>query len=363
MVKIAAIVFALCLVHNTSHAALDLMDHSATGSVVSTPWFASLGDVTVVSLTNALSEPVTVHWTALNEEWQGIDFDCPLSPMETTYFVFEPDGVGGAKVTYECSDITQSNLNIVRTQFIPSGSAPLVGGGFIVFHTTLGAGVPANLRSTNSLIADFTYINFLAGLAMSANGWHHQVQGTNQNNTLMVPAVLATSFIAPDDDVAAQLVLYTLHGRIGWNSPVTVGGLVYDDDEQSLSNTLKYDCITVVNLEDIFGLSVRRENGPGGTPYFVGHLSLFALTDPAAYNPAIGGFGPFRSASVGYLVQAMAIGGDLNDNQSLGSGQPNFGNTMPGSALWTRKLLKTTAETPVCNALDVTQDPPATCGT
>ena len=287
LTRLAAIVFATFLFSGTSHAALELMDHSATGSIVSTPWLATGKRVTVVTLTNALAAPVNVHWTALNNKWTGIDFDCPLSPMETTYFVFESNNGGGAKVTYECSDISQSNLNIVRTQFIPGADTEREG--FIVFHTTLGAinpGGTPNPASVVSLIADFTVIDFTQGYAFSANGWHFQVQGMTQNNTLMVPQTLATSFIAPDDDITAELLLYTLHGRVGWNSPVSVGALAYDDDEQPLSNQHKYDCFTIVSLETIFGLSILRQNGPGGFPYFVGHVSLFALTDPAGVPPA-----------------------------------------------------------------------------
>ncbi len=370
LTRLAAIVFATFLFSGTSHAALDLMDHSATGSIVSTPWLATGERVTVVTLTNALADPITVHWTALNNKWQGIDFDCPLSPMETTYFVFESNNAGGAKITYECSDISQSNLNIVRTQFIPGADTEREG--FIVFHATLGAGVPPNPANIVALIADFTVIDFNQGYAFSANGWHFQVQGNTQNNTLQVPTVLASSFIAPDDDITAELLLYTLHGRIGWNSPVSIGGLAYDDDEQPLSNSHKYDCFTIVSLESIFGLSILRQNGPGGFPYFVGHVSLFALVDPLAYLPPFG-FGPFRSASVGYIIQTIGAlapddGADLNDGQNLNGtagGAINFADALaPGQkAAWARKLLKTTIQTPICNALDVTQDPPAGCGT
>ncbi len=334
-------------------AALPLMDHAATGSLVSTPWLATGKRVTVTTLTNALADPITVHFTALNNKWQGIDFDCPLSPMETTYFVFESNAAGGAKVTFECSDITQSNLNIVRTLFIPGAADEREG--FIVFHTTAGVGFPTpNPASVQSLIADFTVIDFDQGYAFSANGWHFQVQGTNQNNSLTVPATLASSFIAPDDDITAELLLYTLHGAIGWNSPVKFGGLAYDDDEQPLSNTHEYDCFTVVSLEDIFGLSIDRRNGPGGFPYFVGHVSLFALVHPLAAIPG-NSFAPYQSASVGYMIQTIASGGDLNDNVQLGPIQPNFGETMPANAAWARKLLKTIQPAqPQCNALDVT---------
>jgi hypothetical protein len=230
---------AAMLLSSPGLAALTLENHDATGSLVSTPWLATGKRVTVTTLTNALPVTILVHFTALNNKWNGIDFDCQLSPMETTYFVFESNGSGGAKVTFECSDVSQSNLNIVRTLFIPAGNAEREG--FIVFHTTLGAGVPPNPQTNLSLIADFTVIDFEQGYAFSANGWHHQVQGMTQNNTLNVPNQLAASFIAPDDDITADLLLYTLHGRIGWNSPVKFGGLAYDDDEQFLSNTHAYD--------------------------------------------------------------------------------------------------------------------------
>ncbi len=350
---------ASLLIASPGLAALNLMDHAATGSIVSTPWLAEGHRTTVTTLTNALAQTVTVHVTALDSQWQPLDFDCQLSPMETTYFVFETNGTNGAKITSECSDVSQSNLNIVQTRFIPGQQ-----NGFVVFHTTAGAGVPPNPTDNGvSLIADFTVIDFDQGYAFSANGWHFQTQGATQNNTLQIPQVLASSFIAPDDDITAELLLYTLHGRAGWNSPVKLGGLAYDDDEQPLSNVHEYDCFTIVALEDIFGLSIDRRNGPGGFPYFVGHVSLFALIHPLAYDPTTGSFGPFLSASVGYIVQTIASGGDLNDNVRLGPIQPNFGDSMPAMGAWARKLLKSQDQTPVCNALDVTQDPPVTCGT
>jgi hypothetical protein len=36
---------------------------------------------------------------------------------------------------------------------------------------------------------------------------------------------------------------------------------------------------------------------------------------------------------------------------------------MPDQAAWARQLLETNVQTPVCNGLDVTVDPPVTCGT
>jgi hypothetical protein len=81
-----------------------------------------------------------------------------------------------------------------------------------------------------------------------------------------------------------------------------------------------------------------------------------------AYHPLSGSFGPFKSASVGYMIQTIASGGDLNDNANLGPIQSNFGEVMPANAAWARKLLGTNVKTPVCNALDVMMDPDAYCG-
>jgi hypothetical protein len=358
------ILLAALLASTATHAALTLQSHNAVGSIASAPWLATEQRVTVVTVTNALPEIATIHFAALNNRWQGIDFPCQLSPMETTYFIFQAAASGGAKLTFECSDVSQSNLNIVRTLFVPGG--PDEQQGFVVFHHTLGGGtplqpiVPPNMSSVQSLIVDFTTIDFGQGYAFSANGWHFQTQGTNQNNTLMVPNQLAGSFIAPDDGITAELLLYTLHGRIGWNSPVKFGGLAYDDDEQFLSNAHEYDCFTIVSLETIFGQSVLRTNGPGGFPYFVGHVSLFALVNPLAYHPATRSFGPFKSASVGYILQTIASGGDLNGGVPIG--EANLADTMPNQAAWARQLLETNVQTPVCNGLDVTVDPPFGCG-
>ena len=282
---------ASMLLASPSLAALELMDHASTGSIVSTPWLAEGHRTTITTLTNALAQTVTVHVTALDSQWQPLDFDCQLSPMETTYFVFETNGSNGSKITSECSDVSQSNLNIVQTRFIPGQQ-----NGFVVFHMTAGAGVPPNPTDNGvSLIADFTVIDFDQGYAFSANGWHFQTQGATQNNTLQTPPTLATSFIAPDDDVTAELLLYTLHGRAGWNSPVKFGGLAYDDDEQPLSNVHEYDCFTIVSLQDIFGAQHRSPKRSGRLPV------LRRPREPLRAHPPLGlrpGHGFLRSVPV-----------------------------------------------------------------
>ena len=73
---------------------------------------------------------------------------------------------------------------------------------------------------------------------------------------------------------------------------------------------------------------------------------------------------------MGYIVQTIGArlpddGADLNDGNNLGPFQTNFADSLPAGirAAWARKMLKTNVQTPVCNGLDVTQDPPAGCGT
>ena len=236
----------------------------------------------------------------------------------------------------------------MQTRFIPGEHD-----GFVVFHHTLGPGVTAPL---NVLIGDFVVMDFDQGYAFSANAWHvPSLAGSADQNLVFdgtefaeLPRTLAGSFIAPDDDITADLILYTLNGAAGWPAPVKVGGVVYDDDEQPLSNVHEYDCFTVVSLIDLFGLSVDRRNGPGGFPYFVGHVSLFALFAPGGYNGATAPPGAVAS-SLGWIVQTMADIGDLNDNQPLGH-QPNFGNASAGQSAWARQLLTTQDSVP--NRLD-----------
>ena len=259
--------------------------------------------------------------------------------METTYFVFEAASTG-SKVTNECSSdfpAWNQQFNIVTTRFIPGERR-----GFAVFQQNI------NADAQNVLIADFTVVDFTRGLSYSANAWHvaalagsadHNLSFNNVEYT-QLPRTLALSFIAPDDDVTAELILYTLNGRLLEAPPVLIGALAYDDDENPLSNTHEYTCFTVVSLETIFGLGIRRENGPGGFPYFVGHVSLFALAHAGGYA-GVGNPPGAISHSFGWLLQTIANGGDLNDNAPLGPPQPNFGEVMPGAAAWARPALQT----------------------
>ena len=101
---VAAVVFA-----PSARAQMATLDAATLGAAVVVPWEVGFGgdQVTVATVTNALtSEAITLHVVVFNTFWQTRNFTCPLTPLETTYFVFDRDPVTGQpKVTYEYSDL------------------------------------------------------------------------------------------------------------------------------------------------------------------------------------------------------------------------------------------------------------------
>ncbi len=181
-------------------------------------------------------------------------------------------------------------------------------------------------------------IDFGAGYAFSANSWHIGAISGSVDQDLnfdgaeydRLPGTLASSFIAPDDDVTVALLIYNLNGQPNRSAPARLSGVVYDDDENVLSGFVDYECFSLLSLQSIFGTNVDRRFGPAGSPYLVGHFALSARFAPTSYDLFEA---PLVVPSIAWLVQTAADGGDI--------GGGFFGSGLAGSVAWSRQVLVT----------------------
>ncbi len=350
----------VCSFGSSANADGGIFNQATLGAALVLPWETddvTASKLTIGTITNALENmPITLHVTILDEEWNSTNFDCPLTPSETTAFVFSYDtNRDTSRVETECSrlgvigpDPGQTNDYVTRTlngtrgvMFVSvecqiDGTRACPGG-------TLGN----RTRGINALLGDATVIDFGQGYAYSVNAIHIQ-NGQQANNGdrlyqfdgneyTQFPSALATNFISPSDTgIAANLILFTLDGTTNDSQPINfaVTGNAYDDDENPTSGGQEFDCYANVALEDIFGFNVIREESGSS----VGHLELIVVgvggqVDSNETNPLTGDATGHRVRGVhGWLVQHITQGADLGDDDNV----PDF----LDSGAWARTLVQ-----------------------
>ncbi len=193
----------------------------------------------------------------------------------------------------------------------------------------------------NFLIADFLVVDLEQGYGFSAPAFHVQgLPGGDQDRLYRFDGVeyaaltgtIATSYIAPDADTMVELLLFTLDGRVGDGPGILarMGGVAYDDDENGISGFFKVDCLTVLNLEEAFGLNVRREFGGHLVGSVVLHSHATQRQDAIELVPETGDGNGVRTPPVhGWVIHSTGKLGDV-----LGSG-----NRSAGRAAWARPML------------------------
>ena len=348
-------------------AAVQVLNPNTLGAAVAAPYLTTAdGRTTVVTLTNGSSHlAVTVHlnWISATD-WSAIDYDCPLTPLETTYFVYEAFADSdNALVTFECSNLGQEFPNGAATNNVVTRA--LNGRNGLMFATIecqLGSEKcdPDPLDGTrrtlpdNILSADLVVMDFAQGVAFSAPAIHIQGvpdgDGTNDNRRysftgekegdyVAFPSLLTTNYIAPDDSVTAELLLFTLDGTLNSGPGINakVAGFAYDDDENPTSGQIAFDCMDVVAIDaspNGFGLNVTRPFGG----HLVGHLELFpavvARSDVVELYQSSGADGVRRAPVHGYLLQTISAGGQFDGGE--------FGGTMAANGAWMRQLTQGT---------------------
>lgn len=330
------------------------------GAALALPYLTNGTDrITVATITNVdPAQPVTLHLNFIigdpGQSWNALNFDCPLIPRETTYLVFEPEPGGNTRVTTECSDLgvvapdpTATNNVFVR---LVQGQTGVL---FVSAECQVGEvgctlAFPAmRTRTDDVLLGDFSVIDSAQGFAFSADALHIQgVPGAGFGDQAYAfdgsageyarfPSTLIGQYVAPDDDVTADLLLFTLDGRVGTGPGIDarVAGFGYDDDGNPTSASIEFDCFTITDLvgPDGFGLNLSRTFGG----HLVGHLELFpiatARADAQEFSPPLGdGNGARVPVVYGYLIQTVASGGDLADGA--------FGGTAAATAAWAQGL-------------------------
>jgi len=339
--------------------------------------------MTVGSVTNGMdNRAVNLHvvWIS-GTDWSEINYDCPLTPLETTYFVFEQlPGSDNALVTFECSDIGQDYPNNAATNNVVTrvvnGADGIM---FVALECQLGqrcgmaaapcdtlgavpcgenevvavpngeAGVRRTL-SNNVLAGDMVVIDFGAGFAFSAPAIHIQGRenpGLGDRNYRFnnmpgeykeFPSLLTTNYIAPDDSISTELLLFTLDGKTSSSSSINakVSGFAYDDDENPTSGSIAFDCMTVTAIDESpngFGLNVTRPFGG----HVVGHLELFPAAvarDDEQELLSYSNDGVRRAPVHGYIIQSIRAGGTFDGGE--------FGGTIAANGVWARQLTQGT---------------------
>ena len=369
--------FAVGTFGSSASAQNATIDASTLGAALALPWETdpnTASKLTIATVTNGLvNDPLTLHVTVLDEFCGATNFDCPLTPSETTSFVFSYDTVRGtSRVQAECSrlgvigpDPGQTN-DVVNKTLSANRGVMFVSVECQKGSTNLGAcpGGTNGLRTKgiNALLGDATIADFGQGFAYSVNAIHIQA-GSDRNNGDRLykfdgreyksfPSALATNFVSPSDTgIAANLALFTLDFKANDPQPIwfALDGDAYDEDENPTSGGEVYDCYANNSIEDIFGYNVLREESGS----LVGHLELLVSdvggqVDANETSAKTGDANGNRVRPVhGWLVQFITDGAEGHPNVP-----PFF-----GSGAWARTLVQGThalvpsgADVPALNA-------------
>lgn len=366
---VAVVATALAMgaaVSATAGEGSSVIDPNTLGAAVAMPYLTTPYNggvrMTVGTVTNGSDHrAINLHlvWISATD-WSEIDYDCPLTPLETTYFIYEQiPGSDNALVTFECSDNNLDYPNNARTNNIVTRALNGTDGIMVAaVECQLGdsecdaqqeGGQVRRTQAKNILSADMTVIDFGAGLAFSAPAIHIQGRYASRNGDRQYefnneegeyrqfPSLLTTNYIAPDSSISAELLLFTLDGKTGsGGAAAKVSGFAYDDDENPTSGSISFDCLTLTAIDDSpngFGLNVTRPFGG----HIVGHLELFPAA--VARNDehellSESNDGVRRALVHGYLIQQIRAGGQFDGGE--------FGGTMAANGTWARQLTQGT---------------------
>ena len=326
--------------------------------------------ITVVTITNTLDMALSLHVVVISETWATVDMNCELTGHESTYLVFEADPVDGpapsenSKVTLECSE---SGGTDVRVQSVHGRR----GIAFVAIECREGEpGCPSGLSAPrtlpdNALLGDATILDFDSGYAVSMSAVHIQSAGKpalfdgdqlyefDGNEYKNFPSMLTTNYIAPDDSVTLELLLFTLDGKINdraidpWyvsGIQVRVGVMAFDDDENMMADSILFDCFFLGDLTDQMGFGQFITRSAGG--HLAGHIKLTPGisqsldSNEVDFPNQIGDANSFRRRPIhGWILQSIADGGLFAGGEYPSTGPHTM---MTGQAAWGRLLVQNT---------------------
>jgi hypothetical protein len=362
-----AVIAILCLTAAVAEAGEPsvVIKPNTLGAAVAIPYLTDVEGVgeriTIATITNGSSwQPVTLHLTWISAtDWSSIDYDCPLTPLESTYFVYERyQGSDTVIVNFECSEegtgpgATSAGRSVMRQ--VPGANGMLFAAVecqslYCPPAAPAGDGLEPRTTLTNILSADLVVLDFGAGQAFSAPAIHIQGRGNGPTfghnyefsgaigSYAAFPTVLTTNYIAPDDSITAELLLFTLDGKVGTGPGIQAGiaGSAYDDDENPTSGRIRFDCMALAPIDaspNGWGLNVTRPFAGHTT----GHLTVYPMSvarrdehERSQNNDGL------RLAPVhGYLIQTISQGGVFVAGE--------FGSSMSANAAWARQLTQGT---------------------
>jgi hypothetical protein len=198
-------------------------------------------------------------------------------------------------------------------------------------------------KGEDRIFGDFVVVDFAAGTAYSSGGVGFQHEGSNDGDFAFdfdgfeysgFPTALATNFLAPNETISAELILFTLDGKPG-DPPAQRFDLFDVNDDEDLTDVrgIEWDCFAILDfVQDLdFGL---QEVYLGSE---VGHLEILPRTAVAGLHdgPIKGdGSGDRQSVFHGWLVQRLSEGTEaLGYPYSRVSGNAAFSRTLTGSGV------------------------------
>ncbi|MCP5043220.1 MAG: hypothetical protein GY944_19510, partial [bacterium] len=277
----------------------DVLDQNKVGAALATLIVTDARSQTytstIVTNTSATDEIVLAAEVISgdpNDNWTGQSFRCPMSPGETTQFVFSPYG-DGSTLTYECSKLGANefsppgDLSLEKTMDVNAAKG-------IMFLSIEGASFPNPTLSKNVLEGKSVVLNYKDGKAYEVGAVPFQAvnPGAQDYDTAYefdgreyarFPESLTASFHAPVAGlIKATLILFTLDGRLSSHHTPNAEAVVYffNDDEEFHNTSLYFDCFAMLPLEEIDSRFLKDNLGSQ-----VGHLQIIPQSvDPNDEN-------------------------------------------------------------------------------
>jgi hypothetical protein len=307
------------------------------GAALAVPIITGGDTVTATTVTNGYLESITLAIRVISGDpgdgWRSVSFSCHVTGNETTFFLFEPDGAGASKVSFECSatdadeNSPPAKLNVKRTEYLAAATG-------IMFVAIEQNGVSV---SRNALFGDSVVIDYVQGMAYGlpaipfqgidpfGQDGNRQYRFDNREYAAF-PAVLASNFLAPStNEVTAEVILFALDGVAG-QAPVPVDLEVefYNDDELLRDASVRFDCFTILALEAIDPRFAARYLGSPAGSFVLTPRDVTVGSSPHE-GSGTGVDGVRNIPFQGWLVQSVVPGGSI-----AGPGAP----TSNGLAAW-----------------------------
>ncbi len=332
----AAAMLAAPLAVSAVPAAAQNLDLAEVGAALALPVITDFDDYygerdeswTSIIITNTSPTGIRLGFQVLSGDyedfWNTNSFDCPLSGNETTHFLIEPNHNGTSTIHFECSvpgatSDSPEDLNVERHEVVDAQNGVFFAfvqdafGDVVSNDVLIGTATVVDFRSDTAYSVDA--VPFQGGDILAQDG--NRVFRFDGLEYAQFPSMVLTQFHAPDYDVRAYLILFTLDGTTGAAPDVELKVDFWNDDELKRNADYDFDCFTIVALEDIDPRFKRYALGSS-----VGHLQVTpkvaSQQDEARAHDILHGDGnQVRRVPVhGWIVQDVLLGGKMRATAS-----------------------------------------------